>query len=73
MTNREKVNIAGREYYLDELSEHARAQVTNLRVVAEEIRKIEQKLAIYKTAQAAYARALRDELAKQEGAPAVSH
>lgn len=58
------VTIDGKEYFLDSLSENARSQLTNIQVVDEDIRKIEQKLAIYRTARATYARALKDELNK---------
>lgn len=61
------VVIEGREYVLSEMSQKAQTQVVNLRVVDEEIRKLEQQLAIFKTARAAYARALKQELEKLEG------
>lgn len=60
------LTIDGREYDLGSLSEQVRAQVTNLRVVDEEIRRIEQKLAICRTARNAYARALKGELDRAE-------
>lgn len=60
------VTIDGKEYSLDSLSENAKSQIANLRVVDEEIRKIEQKLAIYRTARATYARALKDDLNKAQ-------
>ena len=60
------VTIDGKEYSLDSLSENAKSQIANLRVVDEEIRKIEQKLAIYRTARATYAQALKNDLNKAQ-------
>lgn len=64
MNENASVTIDGKEYLLDGLSDQAKAQVTNLRVVDEEIKKIEQQLAIYRTARGAYARVLKGELNK---------
>lgn len=58
------LTVDGRTYALDALSDNAKAQVVNLKVVDEEIRRIEQKLAIYRTARTAYARVLKTELDK---------
>lgn len=60
------IMIDGREYELSLLSQAAKMQVTNVRAVDEELRRIEQKLAIYKTARAAYAKALKGELDRIE-------
>lgn len=60
------VTIDGKEHALDSLSEKARTQLGNLKIVDDEIAKIEQQLRIYKTARAAYARALKDELDKAQ-------
>jgi hypothetical protein len=60
------ITINGKEYRLDSLSDQARAQLTNLRAVDQEIKKLEQQLAIFKTAQAAYARVLKQEIDKAE-------
>jgi hypothetical protein len=63
MSNGENtLTVDGRTYAVDRLSENAKAQVVNLKVVDEDIRRIEQRLAIYRTARAAYARALKSEL-----------
>ncbi len=59
-----KISIDGRDYELESLSENAKAQIVSLRVVDAEITKIDQQLKIYKTARAAYARALKGELDK---------
>lgn len=60
------VTIDGTEYQLDALPEQARAQLTNLRVTDEEIERLNQQLAIAKTARATYARALNDALPRDE-------
>ncbi|WP_322529106.1 DUF6447 family protein [Salinicola sp. LHM] len=59
------LTIDGTEYNLADLSENARAQVTNLRVTDQEIARLQQQLAIAQTARTAYARALSAELPKQ--------
>ena len=61
-----QITIDGVEYNLDELSESARSQVTNLRVTDQEIARLQQQLAIAQTARTAYARALTEELPKKE-------
>lgn len=66
MDEKKTVTIDGRAYDLKALSENARAQIGNLRVVDEEIKKLEQQLAIHRTARAAYARALQEELNRIE-------
>jgi hypothetical protein len=60
------ITIDGRPYELDALSENARSQVINLQVVDEEIRRAEARLAMFKTARAAYARVLKSELDKTD-------
>jgi hypothetical protein len=63
MSGAEKtLTVDGKAYAIDSLSENAKAQIVNLRSVDEEIRRIEQRLAIYRTARQAYARALKSEL-----------
>lgn len=64
--HKNQITIDGIEYNLEELSESAQSQVTNLRVTDQEIARLQQQLAIYQTARTAYARALSDELPKQE-------
>ncbi|WP_087720922.1 DUF6447 family protein [Salinicola salarius] len=59
------LTIDGTEYNLADLSENARAQVTNLRVTDQEIARLQQQLAIAQTARTAYARALSAELPKK--------
>lgn len=61
------ITIDGREYVLSELSEVARAQITNLRTTDQHIARLQAWLAIAQTARGAYARALAQEL----GGPAA--
>lgn len=56
------ITIDGKEYRVEDLSENARAQVTNLRVTDQEIARLKQQLAIHQTARTAYSRALAEEL-----------
>ncbi len=63
-TTSAKLNIDGVEYALDQLSEEARKQVVNLGVTDQEISRLKQQLAIFQTARAAYAGALKAELPK---------
>lgn len=62
----QSIRIDGKEYQTADLSEEALNQVTNLRVTDQEIARIEQQLAIYKTARSAYSRALADALPSTE-------
>lgn len=56
------VAINGRDYAVDALSDVAKAQIANLRVVDAEIARLTRQVNIHKTARAAYARVLAGEL-----------
>lgn len=58
----ETVTIDDREYEIDQLSDAAKAQLTNLRVVDQEIARLQQQQSIAQTARNAYANALKAEL-----------
>ncbi len=60
-----KVTIDGNDYEIDDLSSTAKEQWTSLQFVQAQINKINGELAIYKTAQAAYSTALKNELPKE--------
>lgn len=60
------VTIDGVDYAIDELSQEARVQLTNLQVTDREIAHVQQRLAIFQTARTAYANALKAELPKTE-------
>lgn len=69
MTEQQKsqtVAIDGTEYNLADLSDNAKAQLTNLRVTDQEIERVKQQLAIAQTARTAYARALSEQLPKNK-------
>ncbi|MEP2984701.1 MAG: DUF6447 family protein [Sulfitobacter sp.] len=68
MAEGQTIDIDGKSYELDKLSDEARGQLANLQVVDAEIQRIEQRKAIAQTARNAYARALQEELAKLEPA-----
>lgn len=59
------LNIDGREYDTDQLSESAQSQMKNIQLVDQKIAQLNQDLAIMKTARNAYARALQAELPKE--------
>ena len=59
------VTIDGKEYGPEDLSDNARAQITNLRVTEQEIARLQQQLAIAQTARTAYANALKAELPQE--------
>lgn len=63
MTDKDrKIVIDGTEYALSSLSQEAKAQITNLRVVESEIAQLKARLAIASTAKIAYQNALKNAL-----------
>ena len=54
--------LDGKQYQLDSLSDAAKAQVQNVRVVDAEIQRVQNILAIYQTARNGYLSALKKEL-----------
>jgi hypothetical protein len=56
------ITIDGVEYNTDNLSDHANAQVVSLQFVQQELLRLEAQIAVYRTAEAGYAKALKDEL-----------
>lgn len=58
------VRINDKEYKLVDLSDEAKAQLTNLRVCDAELQRLKAQIAITGTAKAAYGRALTDALPK---------
>tara|TARA_B100000965_G_C19389578_1_gene668343 strand:- start:300 stop:485 length:186 start_codon:yes stop_codon:yes gene_type:complete len=57
-----KVNIDGKEYDTDDLSDKAKEQIASLQFVQAEMKRLESQLAISKTAASAYTMALKNEL-----------
>ncbi len=62
MADEQTITIDGKEYALEDLSEAAKGQLTNLRLVDQEIARLQQQQAIAQTARNAYAQALQAEL-----------
>lgn len=62
MAEQQKITIDNQEYVLDDLSDNAKAQLANLRVVDAEISRLQQQMAIAQTARNSYASVLRSEL-----------
>ncbi len=60
--NEQKIVVDGTEYEMSSLSDEAKAQITNLRVVENEIMQLKAKLAIAGTAKNAYQVALKNVL-----------
>ncbi|MCB1937363.1 MAG: hypothetical protein KDF59_15655 [Nitrosomonas sp.] len=58
----QKITIDGTEYALSALSPEVKAQITNLRVVDNEIAQLKARLAIASTARMAYQAALKNAL-----------
>lgn len=68
MAQGQTIDIDGKTYEIDQLSDEAKAQLGNIQAVDAEIQRLEQRKAIAQTARNAYARALQEELAKLEPA-----
>ena len=58
--------IDDKEYNIADLSENAKSQIVNLRVVDQEIAQLKQQLAIMQTARNAYGVALNAEIAEKK-------
>ena len=59
------LTIDGKEYDTEQLSDAAKAQLTNVQLVDQKIAQLQQELAIMQTARNAYANALQAELPKE--------
>ncbi|MFG6573900.1 DUF6447 family protein [Sulfitobacter sp. 1A13353] len=68
MANGQTIDIDGKTYDIDSLSDEAKSQLGNIRAVDAELKLLEQKKGIAQTARNAYARALQEELAELEPA-----
>lgn len=66
MTTGQKIDIDGKSYEIDSLTDEAKSQLGNIRAVDAELKRLDQQKAIAQTARNAYARALQEELAKVE-------
>lgn len=59
------LTIDGKEYDTEQLSDAAKAQITNMQLVDQKMAQLQQELAIMQTARNAYANALQAELPKE--------
>jgi hypothetical protein len=66
-TAEQKITIDDVEYKLDELSENARAQLTNIQFVDAQLQQLNNEWAVSDTARIGYTNALKAELAKING------
>ena len=66
MANAKTIDIDGKSYDVDSLSDEAKSQLGNIQAVDLEMKRLDQQKAIAQTARNAYARALQEELAKVE-------
>ena len=57
-----KVKFNDKEYELEELSDTAKANITSLQFVQNEIKVLQARIAVYKTAESGYMNTLREEL-----------
>lgn len=68
---RKIITIDGKDYDLASLSQPARDQIGNVKATEGEINRLKMQLAIAQTARVAYAKALQEELAKEDTGPTV--
>ena len=57
-----KVNIDGKEYEFDNLSDKAKANLVSLQFVQAELKRLDAQVAVFKTAEIGYVRELKGEL-----------
>ena len=56
------VNIDGKAYEMDNLSDEAKGNVVSLQFVQNELKRLEAQTAVYRTAEIGYMKALKGEL-----------
>ena len=56
------ITIDGKDYNLDELSDKAKEQLASIQFVQAELKKFEAQTAVFKTAESAYLKSLKDEI-----------
>ena len=57
-----KVNIDGKEYEFDALSDKAKANLVSLQFVQAELKRLDAQVAVFKTAEVGYVKELKGEL-----------
>lgn len=66
-----KITVDGIEYHSEDLSENGRAQLASLQFLEAQMQRLQQELAVYRTAQVTYAQALKSEIEKSGLRPVV--
>jgi len=66
MANGQTIDVDGKSYEIDSLSDEAKSQLGNIQTVDVELKRLDQHKAIAQTARNAYARALQEELSNIE-------
>ena len=61
-----KITVDGIEFNSEDLSEAGKAQLASLEFLVHQMNKIKSEIAVYKTAQSAYAAALKEALASEK-------
>lgn len=57
-----KIKINDKEFEIESLSDEAKAKITSLRFVQNEISVLKARIAVYKTAEANYLKSLQEDL-----------
>lgn len=57
-----KVNIDGKEYEFDDLSDKAKANLISLQFVQGELKRLDAQIAVFKTAEVGYVKELKSEI-----------
>lgn len=61
-----KIKINEKEYDIDQLTDEAKAHIASLQFVQNEIKVMTARIAVYKTAEKNYLRALQDEIPNED-------
>ncbi len=61
-----QVQINGKEYDFDSLSDDAKKNLASLQFVQTELKRLEAKIAVFKTSEVAYARAVNEFLPESD-------
>jgi len=69
MSEEQSVNIDGKDYPIADLSEDSRAKLMSLRIVDQELARLQQQIAIAQTARIAYGKALNKSLGIDSNTP----
>ena len=61
-----KIKINEKEFDIDQLSDEAKAHIASLQFVQNEIKVMTARIAVYKTAESNYLKALQDEIPNKD-------